>query len=279
MTETQTTSQASSGTEADRRPASPAPRWMVTVIAAYLMAAAIVAFTLMAELVAEPSVDGVVEVSTIFGTWMLESDVRLLMLAAVSGALGSFIHAATSLADYIGNQRIVTSWLTWYVFRPLIGGALAVVLYFVMRAGLLSAANGPNVNLHGVAAVSALAGMFSKQATDKLDEVFRTMFRTEKVGDAHRADKLDRGAPRIVAVSPPSVPLHSGSQELTISGDHLTERSFVTVNDVERPTRFDKGRLVVTLLPGDTAHAGVLTVAVSNRDGGAKSAPVSVTVT
>jgi hypothetical protein len=44
------------------------------------------------------------------------------------------------------------------------------------------------VNPYGMAAVSGLVGMFSKQATDKLGELFGTMFRTAT--DAERTDKL-----------------------------------------------------------------------------------------
>jgi hypothetical protein len=251
---------------------------MVTGIAVYLALAALLLFTVLAALIGEPPEAGTITINTVFGVWTVSPDVRLLLLAAVSGALGAFIHAATSLADYIGNQRIVSSWLTWYLFRPLIGGALAVVLYFVMRAGLLSAAGGGDVNAHGVAAVAALAGMFSKQATDKLDEVFRTMFRTtEKTGDAQRSHKLDHGAPRIVAVSPPSLPAGSSFPQLVISGANFSEDAVVMINDSARPSRFDNGRLVAGLSSDDVAQPGVLTVAVVNPDGGA-SAPVNVPV-
>jgi hypothetical protein len=44
------------------------------------------------------------------------------------------------------------------------------------------------VTEYGVAAVSALAGMFSKQAADKLEEVFDGVLASHK--DATRADKL-----------------------------------------------------------------------------------------
>jgi hypothetical protein len=255
---------------------TPAPRWVVMTIALYLAAAAVLMFALMVAFATELA-DGTT-ISFGFGTWTLNSDTRLLMLAAVSGALGSFIHAATSFSDYVGNQRIVGSWLTWYIFRPLIGAALAVVLYFVMRAGLLSAANGSDVNVYGVTAVAALTGMFSKQATDKLDEVFKTMFRTtEKAGDSQRAHKLDRQVPSIVSVAPPSLPLGSGTQQLTVSGTSLTEDAFITVNEVRRPTRFEKGKLVATLLAEDVSQPAVLRIAVINPDG-ATSPAVNVSV-
>jgi hypothetical protein len=48
-----------------------------------------------------------------------------------------------------------------------------------VRGGLLAAqASADAVNPYGVAALAGLVGMFSKQATDKLREVFDTLFRT-----------------------------------------------------------------------------------------------------
>ena len=39
-------------------------------------------------------------------------DQRLIALVIIAGALGSFIHSATSFADYVGNRKFVDSW-TW----------------------------------------------------------------------------------------------------------------------------------------------------------------------
>ena len=75
--------------------------------------------------------------------------------------------------------------------RPFIGSALAVIVYFVLRGGLIAGEAGAgNVSPYGVAAMAALAGMFSKQATDKLREVFENLFKTTQTPDQHRSDKL-----------------------------------------------------------------------------------------
>ena len=114
-----------------------------------------------------------------------------------TGALGSYVHAATSFASYVGNRRLMLSWAWWYVLRPFIGMALALIFYFVVRGGLLSTgAAATDVSVFGVAAVAGLVGMFSKQATDKLRELFDNLFRTEKgEGDDARADKLGANLP------------------------------------------------------------------------------------
>jgi hypothetical protein len=44
-----------------------------------------------------------------------------------------------------------------------------------------------NIDAYGVATVSGLVGLFSKQATDKLEEIFNTAFRTGSgIGDSQR---------------------------------------------------------------------------------------------
>ena len=117
----------------------------------------------------------------------LMPETRYLLIVAVTGALGSYIHLATSFADFMGHRRLVWSWTWWYILRPFIAMALAVILYFVVRGGLITGDSG-SVNPYGVAAIAGMAGMFSKQATDKLREVFENLFRTENPPD--RSDKM-----------------------------------------------------------------------------------------
>ena len=58
-----------------------------------------------------------------------------------------------------------------------------------MRGGFFaSTSSATTVNPWGIVAVAALVGLFSKQATNKLDELFTTMFRTDK--DLALKDKL-----------------------------------------------------------------------------------------
>jgi hypothetical protein len=130
------------------------------------------------------------------GGWTLLPFIRvqsdeqgLIMLAFLSGLAGSFLHAAQSLTSYLGNDQFKRSWASWYFLRPWIGGILGFTIYFAFRAGLVSGTTG--VNPFGVVALGALGGWFSKTTTDKLQEVFETLFKTEE--DRHRKDKLAAG--------------------------------------------------------------------------------------
>ena len=104
----------------------------------------------------------------------LPVETRFLLTSAIAGALGSYIHLASSFVEHAGHKGLNTNWAWWYFLRPLVGSALAVIVYFVVRAGFVSGAAeaSASTNPYGVAAVSALSGMFSRQATEKLRELF-----------------------------------------------------------------------------------------------------------
>ncbi|MDA1315364.1 MAG: hypothetical protein O2968_18700 [Acidobacteria bacterium] len=123
-------------------------------------------------------------------------EIQYFFIVVFSGALGSYVHLATSFADFTGARKLNWSWGWWYLLRPFIGMALAVIVYCVVRGGLISGfgddgggASGQAVrqlNPFGVAAIAGMTGMFSKQATDKLREVFVTLFGVKN----ERPDKM-----------------------------------------------------------------------------------------
>lgn len=95
---------------------------------------------------------------------------------------------------YIGNGQLKRRWLPYYLSLPIVGAALAPIVYMLLRVGILTPtglANGgagtSNLNLVGIYAFAALTGMFAKTATDKLSEVFGTLFRT---GESPGKDKI-----------------------------------------------------------------------------------------
>lgn len=141
-----------------------------------------------------------------FDSVEIGAEPRLILLVVLGGALGSYVHAATSFVTFVGNRALVASWTWWYLLRPFIGMAIALVFYFVVRGGLLSVgATAGDVSPFGITAIAALVGMFSKQATDKLREVFDNLFRTKAGGgDDQRRDKLTRP----VSVTDTMIPLH-----------------------------------------------------------------------
>jgi hypothetical protein len=178
---------------------------------------------------------------TLFGSALRfapSAEVRLIVLVLVSAALGSYIHAATSFADFVGNRRISSSWVWWYVLRMFIGASLALIFYFALRGGLLTAGTGAsNISPFGVTAVAAMVGLFSKQATDKLSEVFDTLFRSNKPEE--RMDKLVNPAPQIDRILPERVQAGvTEDTQLIIFGKNFLAESIVVVQGVPQATTF-----------------------------------------
>ncbi len=129
----------------------------------------------------------------------MSAEVRLLFLVLLIGAFGSFVHAATSFVTYVGNKSLTPSWMWWYVLRPFIGMGIAAIFYFVIRGGLVALSANvewQNLSPYGIGAFAALSGMFSKQAADKLSDIFDNLFKTQKgKGDEERANKLEEMRP------------------------------------------------------------------------------------
>jgi magnesium-transporting ATPase (P-type) len=102
---------------------------------------------------------------------------RMVILVILGGIIGSLIHAATSFSNFVGEQKLDKSWIWWYVLRPIIGMAVALVFYLVFRGGLLTNTNIESLNVYGIMTLAALAGLFSERATLKLKEIFETLFK------------------------------------------------------------------------------------------------------
>jgi nitrogen fixation protein len=113
-------------------------------------------------------------------------EIHLLFLVIISAAIGSSVQAAKSFAAFTGTRQFNPDWNWWYFLRLPTGIGLALLLYFVVRGGFMTGSladqsvAGSVVNPFGVAALSALAGMFSRQVSDKLQELFENLFRTAK---------------------------------------------------------------------------------------------------
>ncbi|MDD9935078.1 MAG: hypothetical protein OXT09_15810 [Myxococcales bacterium] len=182
----------------------------------------------------------------------LTSEQGFLVLALLAGAIGACIHAAQSFTAYVGNRAFRGRWLLWYFFRVPIGALLGLMLYFVVRAGLLgSQTNG--VSPHGVVAFASLAGLFSKQAIDKLAEVFETLFRTRD--PAPYADRLSQGegSPVIEAIDPETVPVRAGTNDavsVRIRGRNFQSNSYAELAGVRLDPNFvDDANLELVLSP------------------------------
>jgi hypothetical protein len=211
----------------------------------------------------------------------ISPETSLFLLIFAAAAVGSFVHAATSFVTYAGNRTLRRSWIVWYFFRTFIGVALATVVYLVVRAGFFASASDPEeVSPFGVAAIAGLAGLFSKQATDKLQEVFDVIFRTaEGYGDGERVDKAEPEAFELETVQPDSYTVGSTSAvPVVVTGRGFVAGSKVVVEDREYEAQLlSSTQLTFNLPPDQLASSGTRAVVVQNP-AGERTRSVQVTV-
>jgi hypothetical protein len=134
-----------------------------------------------------------------------------LILVALVGFLGNMIHISTSFTTFVGNENFKKSWILWYFVKPFTAAALAVIVYFIIRAGFLSyGSDAKNVSLYGMLSLAALAGLFTDTATLKLKEVFDTMFKPrDERDDKLSTFKIDNIVPEL---------LKKGNNNLSLKG-------------------------------------------------------------
>jgi hypothetical protein len=118
-------------------------------------------------------------------------------LATMFGAgVGSAITTILGYLEHASEKKdFERAYAPWYVGRPLMGVLLGLVFYFLLRGGLLavmpsSKGDARDLSVAGLAGVGALVGLFSKNAIEKLREVFDTLFSTKKGTEQSILDRL-----------------------------------------------------------------------------------------
>ena len=107
----------------------------------------------------------------------LNLDTNLLLVAMLSGALGGLLHSLRSIAWYVGEHQLKWSWVLFYTSLPFVAAILALLFYFVLRGGLISAqGTSKDLSPYGIAAITGLVGLFSNQAAEMLKNVFTNIF-------------------------------------------------------------------------------------------------------
>lgn len=138
-----------------------------------------------------------VTVKTTLVPTTLEREKALLALALLMGAVGSSVHSVTSLVIWQSKNKLQREFASWYVTRPLIGASLAVAVYFLLRSTLLTTVSAPQlggasfINEYGVAGISVLVGLMTAQMTQKLRDVFDSMFGIQKGTDKGDIDIVE----------------------------------------------------------------------------------------
>jgi hypothetical protein len=217
-------------------------------------------------------------------------DRQMIFTVMIAGAIGGLTHTMKSFGDYVGNRELSKNWVWFLILRLPIGTAIALFFYCVIRGGiLLPTIQGQpplehpgetvlQINPFAMAAFGALAGMFSRQATDKLAAVFDSLFSMKS--PIERDDRLGEKKPidqPVISSVEPARPTQA-TPSLTINGRAFQPGCTVTVNDASRqPTAVSDNKIIIPLIAADVATTGSkLKLAVKNPDGGSVETTVTV---
>jgi hypothetical protein len=208
-----------------------------------------------------------------FGLWRpkVSGETALFVLVLIASLLGSIVHVASSFSAHSAQRDLTVSYLWWYPMRLVVGAGLALLLYTALRGGLFSADfNSKQVNPYGVAAAAGLTGMFSKQATAKLAQLFDVAFNV----------RTTKGPPTIQALDPPNLTAGQADATLTVTGTGFENGATATGNDTAIEVTYVSDTELKIVVPAAlSATPGTIKIRVDNPDPtvGA-SAPVDLPV-
>jgi hypothetical protein len=124
------------------------------------------------------------------------ADVVLIVMVIIAGALGAMVGVTRRFLYFAGRDELTRRDEWSYILRPLQGPLLALIAYFTLRGGYLGQDQSTPINPYGVAALSALVGLFTRHAVSKLSDVFDTLFGTPHE-DAHPVVPVADDGPRV----------------------------------------------------------------------------------
>jgi hypothetical protein len=170
------------------------------------------------------------------GSFPMGSGTHTILIVLLVGALGSTFVAFKTLVWHRGVSSYDASWASYYVLRPVEGGVVALGFYLVMKAGL-SGQTSPTMTPYGPAAIAFLIGLFSREAVEKLRQIFVTVFAQAPMA----ATTTSSGAPAgtmsaAVGGNPPfTAAITPADMNLTQAGAANTAQLVVTASAAGQP--------------------------------------------
>lgn len=134
----------------------------------------------------------------------------IVYLVVFAGMLGGALHGLASLEYHAGRGQFYDSWWVFYVARPFVGGAMAVVIYLLLRSGVLGVNVSPGSAAYVLVGWAAMAGLFSSPALRKLRDTFEVLFHS---ATAQKEDAPKTGLRAPLRETPAPVTLKPGTAQ------------------------------------------------------------------
>jgi len=182
----------------------------------------------------------------------------MFWIVLLSGLLGGLVHSLRSFAWYAGNRKLVLSWAAFYVTLPVVGGAMALIFYLVIRGGFFPQAQISETSPFGFAALAVLIGMFTEEAAVKLKSVATTL-----LNPAEKGKDQATPAPTVKQITPATGVL-AGGTAVTITGTGFDAKTHVQLGGKESTDIQVTNGTTLTAKTPAAAVAGAVNVDVIN---------------
>jgi hypothetical protein len=106
----------------------------------------------------------------------IDVSTHLTLLVLFGGALGGLIHGVSSLQHHYRRRTAESSFILWYIMRPFTGAALAMVVYFALRSGILTTTSVDILSPYGVSTIAIVMGLIEQRALMKIRDVVQPCF-------------------------------------------------------------------------------------------------------
>jgi len=121
--------------------------------------------------------------ATLTETMVAPREVNEALVMILAGGVGSSVYAIRAYLMHACEKKdFDRAFIPWYFFRTLLGSLLGLMFYFAVRGGILFVTvkaepqAAVDLNTWSLAAIGALAGLFSKYAIERLRAVFLAAF-------------------------------------------------------------------------------------------------------
>ena len=129
-------------------------------------------------------VNPMLQIKFLLWTCSISNETCLIIIVILAGALGGQVRSLRSLAWYVGNNGLKKSWLLQYIFSPFLGATLAIVTYFVIRGGFVSAGSTiQQSSVYVYAGIASIVGIASEPVALKLKQVAESLFTKPGAGN------------------------------------------------------------------------------------------------
>lgn len=112
-----------------------------------------------------------------FSDWTVPRQQNALFLAVLAaGVIGGSVYSLRVHTRHVGTGAYHPRWWQWNASRPFLSGALAILFFFLIRAGFVEDGKLSGLKPEGFIAIAGLVGLFTDEAWAKIRHVSEAVF-------------------------------------------------------------------------------------------------------